>query len=318
MTRNRTSAARRGFTLIELLVVIAIIAILVAILLPAVQQAREAARRVSCKNNLKQIGLALQNYHDQHRTLPPGFLLVDDHGDPNLEEGVNGAAWGTFILPMLEQSALYETFDPDYGIEQPLHEEFRTTVLPGYRCPSDVGPDLFEMHSEEDGSELAELAVANYVGVYGKAELPGHGDHDDHDHGNLTFLDDDDHDHEHDPAEYGPLRDNEVVRLRDVTDGASNTMLVGERRTLAEGEWFSTWVGVVPEGEEAAVRVLGITDHTPNHPDLHFDDFSSRHAGGAQFVFADGRVNFINETIDHDAYQAMSTVAGGELISVDF
>ena len=309
MTRNRSAAAlRRGFTLIELLVVIAIIAILVAILLPAVQQAREAARRTQCKNNLKQIGLAIHNYHDQHRSLPPGYLMVHD-GEPEADEGVNGAAWGTHILPMMEQATVFDLFDADVGIWEPVNEQFRTTTLNFYHCPSDNHPETWVIHEEDDHDvELAELAIANYVAVYGSDELEGH----DHDDISVPLSgDDDDHDHEEEGLP-GAFRDNTIVRLRDITDGTSNTMFIGERRTDARLEWFSTWVGVVEHGEEAPLRVLGITDHTPNSPELHFDDFSSQHEGGAQFLMGDGRVIFVSESVDHDAYRAMSTIAGNE------
>ncbi len=108
----------RGFTLIELLVVIAIIAILIALLLPAVQQAREAARRASCKNNMRQLGLALHNYHDTANTFPPGWISVDPATRrPSAHDGLTGVGWGTMILPMIEQSNLYNRFNPNVGIE---------------------------------------------------------------------------------------------------------------------------------------------------------------------------------------------------------
>src|SRR6056297_1264459 len=132
----RSGRRRAGFTLIELLVVIAIIAILVALLLPAVQQAREAARRSSCKNNLKQLGLALHNYHDTHTTLPPGWISVDGvvHSP---HDGVSGAGWGTMILPFVEQSNLYDAFNPNISIADPSQNAFRLNILNSFNCPSD-------------------------------------------------------------------------------------------------------------------------------------------------------------------------------------
>ena len=299
---KQRASARRAFTLIELLVVIAIIAILVALLLPAVQQAREAARRTQCKNNLKQIGVALHNYHDIHQSLPPGYQMVHE-GVPEVDEGSNGAGWAARILPMMEQRNLYDLFDANVGVDQPVNEEFRMTSLDMYLCPSDIGPETWEIAEEDDpDTKITELARANYVGNYGSTEFEGH------DHGNAGGG----HAHD-DEGGPGPFRDNAVVRFRDILDGTSNTFFVGERRTLNGTDWFSTWVGVIEHGEEAPIRILGITDHTPNHPDLHFDDFSSQHPGGSQFLMGDGHVKFISENIDLHAYQAMSTVAGGEI-----
>lgn len=126
---------KRGFTLIELLVVIAIIAILIALLLPAVQQAREAARRSTCKNNLKQIGIALHNYHDTHSVLPPGVLMFDDgSGDPDPDLGNWG--WNTFLLPYIDQAPLYNQLTPN-GANFPTSAagSLIQTVVPILVCP---------------------------------------------------------------------------------------------------------------------------------------------------------------------------------------
>ena len=108
---------------------------------------------------------------------------------------------------------------------------------------------------------------------------------------------------------------NSKVRIRDVTDGATNTYMVGERRTDVALGWFSTWPGMVAEGEEAFQRVLGSADHVPNDPVAHLDDFSSNHEGGAQFVVGDGSVRFISENIDKRLYQSLATIQGGEVVS---
>ncbi|MCG6154445.1 DUF1559 domain-containing protein [Rubinisphaera margarita] len=295
---------RTGFTLIELLVVIAIIAILVALLLPAVQQAREAARRSSCKNNLKQIGLALHNYHDVHTTLPPGWISVDGTAH-SAHDGVSGAGWGTMILPYLEQPAIYDLFNANISIADPANDDFRLNNINVFECPSDPKPPRFEIEEEgSPGTVIAELPIANYVGVFGTEEL--HGCENAPGTAPVSTSGQCNGD--------GTFYHNSKVRFRDLTDGLSNTMVVGERRTNEALDWYSTWVGMVPEGEEAFQRVLGAMDHVPNDPTAHFDDFSSPHQGGAQFVLGDGHVRFISENIDVRLYQALGTIQGGEVI----
>jgi prepilin-type N-terminal cleavage/methylation domain-containing protein len=287
---------RRGFTLIELLVVIAIIAILIALLLPAVQQAREAARRAQCKNNLKQIGLALHNYHDNFNTLPPGWIGVTA-GAPDIY-GINGWAWGSKILPQLDQSPLYGQLNFNVKMEDPANLTQRKLVLPAFRCPSDTGPDVWTIQ-DEDGNNLAELATANYVGVFGVSDIDDCVD--------VPLI----------PCNgEGALFQNSRVRFSDVTDGLSGTFLVGEHRSRRDPglNWSSTWTGVVADGDDAIVRVLGTTDHTPNHPSNHIDDFSSYHIGGAHFVFGDGAVRFVSTNIDLGVYQHMATRAAGDLV----
>lgn len=300
-TRN---TRKHGFTLIELLVVIAIIAILIALLLPAVQQAREAARRTQCKNNMKQLGLALHNYHDVHRAFPPGWIAVDGNVQ-SAHDGLNGAGWGTMILPYMEQTNLYELFDANLPIHHLDNFEFQTVVLPAFQCPSDPKVEMWDIEEEgSPGTVLARLPTANYIGVFGTEELDGC---------------------ENAPGTApvkangqcegdGVLYHNSRVRIRDITDGTTNTFIIGERKTDSQLGWFSTWPGMVSEGEEAFQRILGSADHVPNDPASHFDDFSSRHTGGAQFVLGDGSVRFISENIDHGLYQSLATIQNGEVI----
>ena len=297
--------SRRGFTLIELLVVIAIIAVLVAILLPAVQSAREAARRTQCKNNLKQIGLALANYEESFRVYPPGWIMTREDGTLHPHEEGNGFGWAVHLLHHLDQAAQYHQLDPNEPISSANQQFGLLPELEIFRCPSDISHiSHFDIHEEESGDFIMELPIANYVGVFGPEEL---------------------HDCES-PAgteivtswgqcrSSGPLYHNSAVKQADVTDGVSNTIFVGERITKPEEDWFSTWVGVVPEGEEAFQRVLGGLDHTPNHPETHFDDFSSNHTGGTQFVHGDGSVRFVSESIEHEIYQALGTIRGHEIV----
>ena len=296
----------RGFTLIELLVVIAIIAILIALLLPAVQQAREAARRTQCKNNMKQLGLALHNYHDVHNMFPSGWIAVDPAtGRQSPHDGVNGAGWGTMILPNLDQAPLYRQFNANLAIHAPANIPFVSNVIPAWQWPSDPKPDRWEIEEEgSPGTVLAELPTANYIGVFGTEELDGC---------------------ENSPGTApvtsagqcrgdGMFYHHSKTRFRDITDGTTNTFMLGERRTDTELGWYSTWPGMVSEGEEAFQRILGSADHVPNDPVAHLDDFSSHHVGGAQFVLGDGSVRFISENIDHGLYQSLATIQGGEVV----
>ena len=303
---KKHARTRRGFTLIELLVVIAIIALLIALLLPAVQQAREAARRTQCKNNLKQIGLALHNYHNVHNTFPSGWIAIDlTTSLPNAHEGINGAGWATMILPYIEQANLYTQFNANVAIHTPLNTAFLNNTLATFRCPSDPQPDRWEIEEEGNpGTVIAELPIANYVGSWGTVEL----DDCENSPGNAPVL----------PSGQcigdGMFYHNSKVRIRDITDGTTNTYMVGERRTKAVDGWYSTWPGMVAEGEEAFQRILGVSDHVPNDPVAHFDDFSSLHTGGTQFVMGDGSCRFISESIDKGVYQALATIQGGEVI----
>lgn len=295
---------RRGFTLIELLVVIAIIAILIALLLPAVQQAREAARRTQCKNNMKQLGLALHNYHDVHSVFPSGWIAVDG-GIQNAHDGLNGAGWGTMVLPYLDQAPLYNQFDADFAIHDPLNVPFINNVLPAWQCPSDPKPDTWIIDEEgSPGTALATLPTANYIGAFGTEELDGC----ENAAGTAPVA------ANGQCIGNGVMYHNSKVRIRDITDGTTNTFIIGERRTDIGLGWFSTWPGMVAEGEEAFQRVLGSADHVPNDPDEHLDDFSSRHEGGAQFTLGDGSVRFISENIDHGLYQSLATIQGGEVV----
>ena len=299
----RHSGRPRGFTLIELLVVIAIIAILVALLLPAVQQAREAARRTQCKSNLKQIGLALHNYHEIHKAFPSGWICVNTVGLTAAHDGGSGAGWATMLLPMLEQNNLWQQFRPSLYLTDPANSAFLSAQLPMYRCPSDPQPPYFDLSDEDGNAVLARLPVANYIGVFGTEELHGC---------------------EYDPGIApvsatgqcmgdGIFFHNSRVRIADITDGTSNTLMVGERRTDRLLSWYSTWPGMIAEGEEAFQRILGVADHPPNDPHLHFDDFSSPHTGGAQFVLGDGSVRFVSSSIDEGLYGGLATISGGEV-----
>ncbi|MEW4566240.1 DUF1559 domain-containing protein [Tautonia sp. JC769] len=301
---------RPAFTLIELLVVIAIIGVLIALLLPAVQAAREAASRMRCANHLKQIGLAIHN----RSKFPAGYASV-----VSPETGADlgpGWAWGTAILGQIEQEALYDAINQELLPADPANYTPRSVRVSTFLCPSDDMPSLVPVRDADNAVTITELPASNYVGVYGIgriADAPGEGT--------------------------GVFYRNSGVRFRDIRDGTSQTLAVGERsRELSYATWLARQRGgwlfktslivggggdtFSPEPEEAWAMVLGtagIVDppRTPNHPNRHVEDFGSRHPGGANFLFADGSVRFIKETIRQQTFQSLCTRDGDEVISAD-
>ena len=304
MSRQQFPSADRrpgGFTLVELLVVIAIIGVLVGLLLPAVQAAREAARRAQCANNLKQVGLALQLFHNSNGSLPPGWVGYDLETGELDPEGELGWGWAARILPYLEQGNLSShSIQFDQPIEDPVNADSRVTVLPVYRCAADTPDSEIWDLTEEDEDEaesgggsqaIVQLALSNYVGVFGTEDIedaPSYGE--------------------------GPLFHNSYTKFRQITDGLSNTFLVGERTSRLG---FSTWVGVVPEGEESMDRILGVCNVEPNsieqEQEGEIDGFSSFHTTGSIFLLADGSVQWVNEDINLSIYEAQATIAGEEV-----
>jgi type II secretory pathway pseudopilin PulG len=291
--------------------VIAIIAILIALLLPAVQAARMAARRTQNRNNLKQIGLALHNYHDVNRTFPPGWIgVTNGQMDWN---GPTGWCWATMILPELEQQNIYSKLSLSLPVMDPSNNPVycQYTLQALFRNPNDIGPEIFTImtpSSPGPATPIGKLPTSNYVGNWGSTDadtcytLPL---------GTQCIGN-------------GVFYQNSHVRIRDITDGTSSTYLVGQHKTeqnpsLSFGgdtfAWFSTWVGVVPNAESSISRVLGVADHVPNDPAHHQDDFSGIYDPGAHFCMCDGSVVFISENIDKATFQAMATIQGGEMVS---
>jgi len=286
----RVRRRRPAFTLIELLVVLAIIGILLALLLPAVQMARESARKTQCQNNLRQIGLALHNYHDSHTCYPAGWIGVDVSSGTLNQAGLNGWAWGSKLLPQLDQGPLYNQIKFGLAMTDPGNAEIRLHPLPVFRCPSDTAGPRWTIKTD-DGTVLTDLSTANYVGSFGTESIdacetlaPGR-----------PCLGD------------GVFYQNSAIRNANIVDGLSATAFVGERKSLDADEWYSTWTGYVPRAEEAAVRFLGTADHPPNHAAKHFDDFSSHHSGGAFLLLGDGGVRFVNTNIDIEIFHALGT-----------
>jgi prepilin-type N-terminal cleavage/methylation domain-containing protein/prepilin-type processing-associated H-X9-DG protein len=294
-------STQRAFTLIELLVVIAIISVLVGLLLPAVQKVREAAARIKCQNNLKQLGTALHNYHSAHHRLPPGYTSAVDPSRSGAEADLGpGWGWGTYLLPYLEQDNLYRQITLTQPIEASIHAGPRTQVLSVFRCPSDTPPgDTFAV----DNTSIR-VAFANYAGLYGVGEAS------------------------EEPAKgEGVFFRNSKVRFEDIADGTSNTLAVGERSSqFVLGTWVGSVTGAAvppraPSGlppEEGPALILGHTgEHTPNNPTNHVDDFTSRHPQGANFLLCDGSVRVIGNTVNRAAWQAVGTRAGGEAVGLD-
>lgn len=293
-----TSRLRIAFTLVELLVVIAIIGILVGLLLPAVQAAREAARRMQCSNNMKQIGLAIHNYESTYRRLPSGFVSLGHTGSP-------GWGWGAALLPFMEQNNIYSNIDARQPIDHSMHAAVRITDVPTYICPSDIGGYLFDITAGNDvdeeeakllgvddgGQVLFQIAKSNYVGVFGTFELedaPYNGD--------------------------GIFYGNSRTRWADITDGLSNTLMIGEHGSRLG---YCIWHGNIQSAAEPHARILGVADHTPNHKSGHFEDFSSFHPTGVNFLRGDSSVAFFNENIDLTTFKALATRATGEVVTTE-
>ena len=339
----------RGFTLIELLVVIAIIAILIALLLPAVQAAREAARRSQCVNNLKQIGVGLHNYVSSVGVFPPGYVSALDptvldacNQDQENQHGVDlgtGWAWGSMILPYLEQAPLYNSINFNLSVAFHQNDTCSLTPLAAYLCPSDPGPSTVPVFEDppdpaNPGSFSAmnivdTLSRGNYVGMYGLGEICSQSGANDSPNNNGA----------------GPLGmhagmfyRNSRTSFATITDGTSNTIAVGERsHNLSYVTWTARsidgWLGKTspieggtdqfnPSPEECWTQVLGPAgledgNRTINNPEAHVEDYWSRHPGGANFLFADGSVHVLKSSINPIPYRALATRNFGEVISSD-
>jgi prepilin-type N-terminal cleavage/methylation domain-containing protein len=327
----------RGFTLIELLVAVAIIGILVGLVLPAVQAAREQARRLQCANNLRQIGLALANYVDRYQGLPFGYRSNWDSF--NQRETGPGWGWASKILPFLDQQPLYDAIRFDLNIEAAENLTVRTLPIGVYLCPTDREPATWttaygevwiyagQLYSAQ--VPICDVASSNYVGMFGIGEPGVDGE--------------------------GIFYRDSCVRPVDIVDGLTYTLAAGERVTNLDagikgavnigppinnvGRGQATWVGSVAgatlwscapdpydpdkgtcKREDGSGMILGHTGEGHGPGDMHADinQFNSRHLRGAHFVYTDAHVSFLRLSMNYATYKALSTRAGGEIISDDY
>jgi prepilin-type processing-associated H-X9-DG protein len=331
--------------LIELLVVIAIIAILIGLLLPAVQKVREAAARMKCQNNLKQIGLAIHNYENANGYFPPGY--VDGNTNQNLTPDNDmgpGWGWAAYLLPYLEQGNVYNRINLNQPVGMGVNAQVSQVQLSVFQCPSDPYQQSYNIYDSTLSNPIAVVASGNYVGCNGWEECfngaggnpqPGPGAD------NLAGP--------YGSAGAGIFYRNSKNKVASVTDGMSNTIFAGER---SSNHAPSTWTGAVPGGRcpawmatqpftapntppsqapvgsngsaydnadfgEALIFAHTNATHLPSadNPIFDPDTFYSYHTGrGANFLFGDGSVRFLTSSIDPATYQGLGTIAGGEVL----
>ncbi len=319
---------RRGFTLIELLVVMSIIAILVGLLLPAVQSAREAARRIQCVNNLKQVGLALHNYHDALGAFPMSYASRSRFVD-GATDTAPGWGWATMILPQLEQGPIFNAVNFRLAVESHQNVTVIGTTITAYLCPSDITNGPFPV-SDASGRLLATMMPSSYAACVGGNETD-----------TATGIN-------NDGLGRGVMFRNSSIRLADITDGTSQTIAVVERAwARSNGVWAGAVTqGVIRRGAKNSCPTTGALFYPAatlvqahchlinaiSDPDGGLDDTSSLHPGGANFLFADGSVRFLKSILSDagtnsdgssiyspygQVFQALATRNGGEVISAD-
>lgn len=288
---------RHGFTLIELLVVIAIIAILIALLLPAVQQAREAARRTQCRNNLQQLGIAVHNYELAYEVLPPG--AVNPEGPIRSEPKGYHMSWTGQLLPYLDQEPLFRHIDYSKSVYE-QDKRVRESRIAVFLCPSSPAHSV-----PATGQAGGEFSVSSYAGCHHDTEAAI------------------------DSNNTGALTLNSAVSYRDLRDGSSNTLFIGEKHLFANdggylvgdrstlrntGTAINAILQPAVDGSGNQINARGPVFTPPNESAEYVGGFGSYHAGGALFLFGDGSVRFLSENIDTVTYSRLASIADGELL----
>ncbi|EAQ82834.1 DUF1559 domain-containing protein [Blastopirellula marina] len=283
---------RTAFTLVELLVVIAIIGVLIALLLPAVQQAREAARRMSCSNNLKQLGLALHNYHDTHRSFPYGSRGAS-----------NPVSWHVAILPFIEQGNLFDQMDMTVNFESGVNAPFRSTRMDAFLCPSGA---------QDKADDNSAHYTTHYYGVMGPTGTnattsSAYQENTSGAHGGFS--------------KEGIWSHDEVRKMRDMLDGTSNTFAFGEiswTERNGKATRYRPWSRGGRTNEFMApcknIAQPINADYTALFNDM---SYGSNHPGGCLFSLGDASVRFVAETVNYDTLLSMGSCAGGESTTLD-
>lgn len=308
---GRAVVKRIGFTLVELLVVIAIIGILIGMLLPAVQTVREAARRTSCANNIRQIGLSLHNYDAAHSEFPPGW------------KSATGWGWMAHALPFIDQGNVFAEIDFRAGLLDAINRQTIRTKIDGQFCPSSNNDSKVHSFNLLVNEPAVSVGRTHYVGCIGST-VPVDQMGDGQTCPSLDLMD-------VEGFVDGMFYKNSRTSFRDVLDGSSHTIMAGER----SAELFdSQWPGILDGSTHAGWRVVGWTGEPPNNPqrieplvvvdeegneqelEIHFHgfaQFNSMHLGGvSMFSFVDGSVHSISDQVDALAFMAMGTIRGGD------
>ncbi|GHT35817.1 prepilin-type N-terminal cleavage/methylation domain-containing protein [Planctomycetales bacterium] len=303
----------RAFTLVELLVVIAIIGVLIALLLPAVQAAREAARRMSCSNNLKQIGIAVHNYHDTEGKLPPA-------------KNPNGFTWAGAILPFAEQQSIRNLLSLNLPVSDSVNKDLATHKIPMYLCPTEPNPQVREVEVMEFGyGILTNICLNHYGGIKGVYYDGTPDSNPDSTVGSIIPN------FEADYSDYPNVKKTyrSSIGLEALTDGTSNTLMIAETSYYATNDYYCGWLG-----GDAGIVTKGIVNYSPKCS--HFSgktgtldstytcseclnyiyDVRSFHSGGANGLFADGSVHFLPATLAKDVLEKLCNREDGEVVAL--